>query len=248
MCGLRSSLTAMLLIAGACHIDFPAARAVDEPAKSGGRAAISGKIVDASAAPVAGRGSRCIASTRPTLDGDASRSCAKVPRPIGWGRTGSRVWATVTSWSRSRGTGSLGRSAPRTSRPVGRSRSISCSSRRHRWSFASRIRTASRSPGPRSGRSRARGERRVPSPATLDALARHLDPIQRCGGDPATAAAPVRRDDQGDHRSSRTRAGQDRRADGGPGCHGEGDDATRHRRHAACPGRSRGRADHGRRR
>ena len=54
MCSPRPSLTALLLIAGACHINNPAVRAVAEPAKSGGRAAISGKIVDASAAPVAG--------------------------------------------------------------------------------------------------------------------------------------------------------------------------------------------------
>jgi thiol-disulfide isomerase/thioredoxin len=50
----RPFLTALLLIAGACHINNPAARAVDEPAKSGGEATISGKIVDASAAPIAG--------------------------------------------------------------------------------------------------------------------------------------------------------------------------------------------------
>jgi thiol-disulfide isomerase/thioredoxin len=44
----------MLLIAGACYMNSPAARAFAEPAKSGGQAAISGKVVDASTAPVAG--------------------------------------------------------------------------------------------------------------------------------------------------------------------------------------------------
>ena len=54
MCSPRSSLTALLLIAGACHINNPVVRAaVAEPAKSGGQGAISGKIIDAKAAPIA---------------------------------------------------------------------------------------------------------------------------------------------------------------------------------------------------
>jgi hypothetical protein len=54
MCSPRPSLTALFLIAGACHINGPAVRAFAEPAKSGSQAAISGKIVDESAAAVAG--------------------------------------------------------------------------------------------------------------------------------------------------------------------------------------------------
>ncbi len=54
MCSPRPSLTALLLIAGACHIHNLAVRAVAEPTKSGGQAAISGTIVNASAAPIAG--------------------------------------------------------------------------------------------------------------------------------------------------------------------------------------------------
>jgi thiol-disulfide isomerase/thioredoxin len=54
MCIPRPSLTMLLLIAGACHINDSAVRAFAEPAKSGGQAAISGKIVDTSAAAVAG--------------------------------------------------------------------------------------------------------------------------------------------------------------------------------------------------
>jgi Carboxypeptidase regulatory-like domain len=54
MCIPRPSLTMLLLIAGACHIHDSAVRAFAEPANSGGQAAISGKIVDTSAASVAG--------------------------------------------------------------------------------------------------------------------------------------------------------------------------------------------------
>ena len=54
MANPRPSLTALLLIAGACHINNPAVRAFAEPAKSGGQGVISGKIVDASAASIAG--------------------------------------------------------------------------------------------------------------------------------------------------------------------------------------------------
>ena len=51
MCRPRPSLTALLLIATACHINNGA---VAQPEKSVKEATISGKIVDASAAPVAG--------------------------------------------------------------------------------------------------------------------------------------------------------------------------------------------------
>src|SRR4051812_9533574 len=54
MSGPRSSLTALLLIAVACHINAPEVCAAAEPAKSGGQAAISGKVLEASAAAVAG--------------------------------------------------------------------------------------------------------------------------------------------------------------------------------------------------
>ncbi len=53
MCSPRPSLTALLLIAGACHINNPVVGAVAEPTKSGGQGAISGKIIDAKAAPIA---------------------------------------------------------------------------------------------------------------------------------------------------------------------------------------------------
>jgi thiol-disulfide isomerase/thioredoxin len=53
MANPRASLTALLLIAGACHINNPAVRAFAEPARSGGQGVISGKIVDASAASIA---------------------------------------------------------------------------------------------------------------------------------------------------------------------------------------------------
>jgi thiol-disulfide isomerase/thioredoxin len=54
MCSPRLSLTALLLVAGACHVNNRVACSAAEPAKSGDQAAISGKIVDALSAPVAG--------------------------------------------------------------------------------------------------------------------------------------------------------------------------------------------------
>jgi thiol-disulfide isomerase/thioredoxin len=54
MCSPRPSLTALLLIAVTCHINAREIVADTEPAKSGGQAAISGKILDASAAAVVG--------------------------------------------------------------------------------------------------------------------------------------------------------------------------------------------------
>ena len=131
MCRPRPSLTALFLIASACHINNPAARRPSRRSPAG-QATISGKIVDASAAPIAGA-----QVTLYRLESLNSR----------WGRFKVEHAAVAADGA---GTykfpglgdgyfmvsverrGSRGRSTLRPSRPTRHSRSTSCSNRRYR--------------------------------------------------------------------------------------------------------------------
>ena len=122
MCNPRPFLTALLLIAGACHINNPAVGADGEPAKSGGRAAISGKIVNASAAPVAGAQVTLYRLESLNARWGRFKVEPRLRRPTGPECTSSRIWVRVTSCCRSKGPGSLERSTPRASKAVRPSR------------------------------------------------------------------------------------------------------------------------------